>query len=179
MIRIDMETIDKSQITKDVFLITQEILKGCTNERAEEVKETLHQAPTLSQMKSDLDMYNKIAQTLSDKIKEEEARRKKDTNHLIEKRVRTTTINDEILTQTNKNGFKTKPKNMKSTEAFTYRREGNKVVCIIDTPIGRFSGSALQHEDDKFNYESGMTLAMLRARKQQYTQMEKELAKSL
>ena len=94
MIEVKIESIDKEDLNTDVlFEIANDIFKGNPKEKqAKAIKETLEKAPSLEQMKEDLEMYRKIAGTLVQKIKEEEHRRKKSENHLIEKKVRTINV---------------------------------------------------------------------------------------
>ena len=91
MIEVKIESINKEDLNTDVlFEIAKEIFKGNPKEKqANEIKETLEKSPTLEQMKEDLETYRKIADTLVQKIKEEEHRRRKSENHLIEKKIRT------------------------------------------------------------------------------------------
>ena len=74
MIEVKIESIDKEDLNTDVlFEIANEIFKGNPKEKqAKAIKETLEKAPTLEQMKEDLEMYRKIADTLVQKIKKEE-----------------------------------------------------------------------------------------------------------
>ena len=180
MIEVKIESINKEDLNTDVlFEIANEIFKGNPKEKqATAIKETLEKAPTLEQMKEDLEMYRKIADTLVQKIKEEEHRRKKSENHLIEKKVRTTVIADKILFSTNKKEYKTvnaTPSERK--DIIKYVRKGNQIVCTITNEMGVFQGVAIQHPEDKFNYEDGMTLAAVRANKDMYNKLELDLLK--
>ncbi len=178
---IEIMTVDLEQLTPDVLqAVANQIFQGEPKpKQKEKIEETLHKAPTLEQMKHDLEMYNKIASTLVDKIKQEEDKRKKDTHHLIEKKVRSIRISDKILRGTDKKDYQTEPKNMMHNEEIKYVREGNKIICTIKTPAGTFMGIARQHEDDKFRYEDGMTLAMVRARRKMYAKIESDLISAM
>lgn len=178
MLEVKVESIDLEDLNGDVlFKIAQQIFKGNPKERqANSIKETLKKAPTLEDMKKDLEMHNKIASTLLKKIKEEEFRRKKEENHLIEKKERTTVIADKILFSTNKKEYKTVntiPSERK--DIIKYVRKGNQIVCTITNEMGVFQGVAIQHPEDKFNYEDGMTLAAIRANKDMYNKLELDL----
>ena len=178
MIEVKIEAINKEDLNVDVlYEIANEIFKGNPKERqANSIKETLKKAPTLEDMKKDLEIHNKIVSTLAKKIKEEEFRKKKEENHLIEKKERTTVIADKILFSTNKKEYKTvnaTPSERK--DIIKYVRKGNQIVCTITNEMGVFQGVAIQHPDDKFNYESGMMLAMVRANKDMYDKLELDL----
>lgn len=178
MIEVKIESINKEDLNVDVLLeIANEIFKGNPKEKqANSIKETLKKAPTLEDMKKDLEIHNKIVSTLAKKIKEEEFRRKKEENHLIEKKERTTVIADEILFRTNKKEYKkinATPSERK--DIIKYVRKGNKTICTITNGMGVFQGVAIQHPEDKFNYEDGMTLAAVRANKDMYTKLESDL----
>ena len=58
-----------------------------------------------------------------------------------------------------------------------YVRKGNQIVCTITNEMGVFQGVAIQHPEDKFNYELGMTLATIRANKDMYNKLELDLLK--
>ena len=178
MIEVKIESINKDDLNVDVLLeIANEIFKGNPKEKqANSIKETLKKAPTLEDMKKDLEIYNKIASILTKKIKEEEFRRKKEENHLIEKKEVTTVIANKILFSTNKKEYKTvnaTPSERK--DIIKYTRRGNKIICTITNGMGVFQGIAMQHPDDKFNYEDGMTLAAVRANKDMYNKLELDL----
>lgn len=177
MIEVKIESINKEDLNTDVlFEIAKEIFKGNPKEKqANEIKETLEKSPTLEQMKEDLETYRKIADTLVQKIKEEEHRRRKSENHLIEKKIRTINISDKILAGTVKEEYKTSPKNLTEKEMIKYVRAGNKIICIIDNNLGRFQGMATQHPEDEFNYEKGMQLARIRAIRNMYAKVESDL----
>lgn len=181
MIEVKIESIDKEDLNTDVlFEIANEIFKGNPKEKqAKEIKETLEKAPSLEQMKEDLEMYRKIADTLVQKIKEEENRRKKSENHLIEKKVRTINVSDEILAETNRKEYKTSSRNFKEEETIKYVREGNKIICTITNNIGKFQGIAIQHHEDTFDYMKGMSLARVRAMKNMYIKIEESLVKQV
>ena len=181
MIEVKIESIDKEDLNTDVlFEIANEIFKGNPKEKqAKEIKETLEKAPSLEQMKEDLEMYRKIADTLVQKIKEEEYRRKKSENHLIEKKVRTINISDKILVGTNRKEYKTSSRSFKEEETIKYVREGNKIICTITNDIGKFQGIAIQHHEDTFDYMKGMRLARVRAMKNMYIKIEESLVKQM
>ena len=181
MIEVKIESIDKEDLNTDVlFEIANEIFKGNPKEKqAKEIKETLEKAPSLEQMKEDLEMYRKIADTLVQKIKEEEHRRKKSENHLIEKKVRTINVSDKILVGTNRKEYKTSSRNFKEEETIKYVREGNKIICTITNDIGKFQGVAIQHHEDTFDYMKGMRLARVRAMKNMYIKIEESLVKQV
>lgn len=181
MIEVKIESIDKEDLNTDVlFEIANEIFKGNPKEKqAKEIKETLEKAPSLEQMKEDLEMYRKIADTLVQKIKEEEHRRKKSENHLIEKKVRTINVSDEILVGTNRKEYKTSSRNFKEEETIKYVREGNKIICTITNNMGKFQGIAIQHHEDTFDYMKGMSLARVRAMKNMYIKIEESLVKQM
>ena len=177
MIEVKIESINKEDLNTDVlFEIANEIFKGNPKEKqAKAIKETLEKAPTLEQMKEDLEMYRKIADTLVQKIKEEEHRRKKSENHLIEKKVRTINVSDKILVGTNRKEYKTSSRSFKEEETIKYVREGNKIICTITNDIGKFQGIAIQHHEDTFDYMKGMRLARVRAMKNMYIKIESDL----
>ena len=181
MIEVKIESIDKEDLNTDVlFEIANEIFKGNPKEKqAKEIKETLEKAPSLEQMKEDLEMYRKIADTLVQKIKEEENRRKKSENHLIEKKVRTINVSDKILVGTNRKEYKTSSRSFKEEETIKYVREGNKIICTITNDIGKFQGIAIQHHEDTFDYMKGMRLARVRAMKNMYIKIEESLVKQM
>ena len=181
MIEVKIESIDKEDLNTDVlFEIANEIFKGNPKEKqAKAIKETLEKAPTLEQMKEDLEIYRKIADTLVQKIKEEEHRRKKSENHLIEKKVRTINVSDKILVGTNRKEYKTSSRNFKEEETIKYVREGNKIICTITNDIGKFQGIAIQHHEDTFDYMKGMRLARVRAMKNMYIKIEESLVKQM
>ena len=131
--------------------------------------------PTLETMKEDLDICNQIAKILSEKITEEEKKRFKQENHLIEKKVRMITKEDKMVYRSKLKSFKSVPKKILEEEIYTYERKGNKVICKIKTSVGTFIGEAIQHPEDDFNYESGMMLARVRAKKKMYEDTEKLL----
>ena len=177
MIEVKIEAINKEDLNVDVlYEIANEIFKGNPKEKqANSIKETLKKAPTLEDMKKDLEIHNKIVSTLTKKIKEEEFRRKKEENHLIEKKERKTTIDDKILFSTKKEykTLNTTPSERK--DIIKYVRKGNQIVCTITNEMGVFQGVAIQHPEDKFNYEDGMTLAAVRANKDMYNKLELDL----
>lgn len=181
MIEVKIESINKEDLNTDVlFEIANEIFKGNPKEKqAKAIKETLEKAPTLEQMKEDLEMYRKIADTLVKKIKEEEYRRKKSENHLIEKKVRTINVSDKILVGTNRKEYKTSSRSFKEEETIKYVREGNKIICTITNDIGKFQGIAIQHHEDTFDYMKGMRLARVRAMKNMYIKIEESLVKQM
>lgn len=181
MIEVKIESINKEDLNTDVlFEIANEIFKGNPKEKqAKEIKETLEKAPSLEQMKEDLEMYKKIADTLVQKIKEEEHRRKKSENHLIEKKVRTINISEKILVGTNRKEYKTSSRNFKGEETIKHVREGNKIICTITNDIGKFQGIAIQHYEDTFDYMKGMRLARARAMKNMYIGIEESLVKQM
>ena len=181
MIEVKIESIDKEDLNTDVlFEIANEIFKGNPKEKqAKAIKETLEKAPSLEQMKEDLEMYRKIADTLVQKIKEEEHRRKKSENHLIEKKVRTINVSDKILVGTNRKEYKTSSRSFKEEETIKYVREGNKIICTITNDIGKFQGIAIQHHEDTFDYMKGMRLARVRAMKNMYIKIEESLVKQM
>ena len=181
MIEVKIESINKEDLNTDVlFEIANEIFKGNPKEKqAKAIKETLEKAPSLEQMKEDLEMYRKIADTLVQKIKEEEHRRKKSENHLIEKKVRTINVSDKILVGTNRKEYKTSSRNFKEEETIKYVREGNKIICTITNDIGKFQGIAIQHHEDTFDYMKGMRLARVRAMKNMYIKIEESLVKQM
>ena len=178
MIEVKIESINKEDLNVDVLLeIANEIFKGNPKEKqANSIKETLKKAPTLEDMKKDLEIHNKIVSTLTKKIKEEELRRKRNENHLIEKKIRTTSVSEKILTGIDREEYKTRTKKpFKREEVIKYTRKGNEIVCTITNSMGVFQGIARQHPEDKFSYEDGMTLAMVRAKKDMYTKLESDL----
>ena len=181
MIEVKIESINKEDLNTDVlFEIANEIFKGNPKEKqAKEIKETLEKAPSLEQMKEDLEMYRKIADTLVQKIKEEEYRRKKSENHLIEKKVRIINVSDKILVGTNRKEYKTSSRSFKEEETIKYVREGNKIICTITNDIGKFQGIAIQHHEDTFDYMKGMRLARVRAMKNMYIKIEESLVKQM
>lgn len=181
MIEVKIESINKEDLNTDVlFEIANEIFKGNPKEKqAKAIKETLEKAPTLEQMKEDLEMYRKIADTLVQKIKEEEHRRKKSENHLIEKKVRTINVSDKILVGTNRKEYKTSSRNFKEEETIKYVREDNKIICTIINDLGKFQGVATQHHEDTFDYTKGMRLARVRAMKNMYIKIEESLVKQM
>ena len=181
MIEVKIESINKEDLNTDVlFEIANEIFKGNPKEKqAKAIKETLEKAPSLEQMKEDLEMYRKIADTLVQKIKEEEYRRKKSENHLIEKKVRTINVSDKILVGTNRKEYKTSSRSFKEEETIKYVREGNKIICTITNDIGKFQGIAIQHHEDTFDYIKGMRLARVRAMKNMYIKIEESLVKQM
>ena len=181
MIEVKIESINKEDLNTDVlFEIANEIFKGNPKEKqAKTIKETLEKAPSLEQMKEDLEMYRKIADTLVQKIKEEEHRRKKSENHLIEKKVRTINVSDKILGGTNRKEYKTSSRNFKEEETIKYVREGNKLICTITNVLGKFQGLAIQLHEDTFDYMKGMRLARVRAMKNMYIKIEERLVKQM
>ena len=181
MIEVKIESVNKEDLNTDVlFEIAKEIFKGNPKEKqANEIKETLEKAPTLEQMKEDLETYRKIADVLVEKIKEEEHRRKKSENHLIEKKVRTINTSDKILVGTDREEYKTSPKRLTNQETLKYVRVGNKVICTITNDIGKFQGIAIQHHEDAFDYMKGMSLARVRAMKNMYIKIEESLVKQV
>ena len=181
MIEVKIESINKEDLNTDVlFEIANEIFKGNPKEKqAKAIKETLEKAPTIEQMKEDLEMYRKIADNLVKKIKEEEHRRKKAENHLIEKKIRTINISDKILAGTVKEEYKTSPKRLTNQETLKYVRVGNKVICTITNEYGKFQGMATQHPEDVFDYEKGMTLARIRAMRSLYSKLESALVSQM
>lgn len=181
MIEVKIESINKEDLNTDVlFEIANEIFKGNPKEKqAKAIKETLEKAPTIEQMKEDLEMYRKIADNLVKKIKEEEHRRKKSENHLIEKKVRTINTSDKILVGTDRKEYKTSSRNFKEEETIKYVREGNKIICTITNDIGKFQGIAIQHHEDAFDYMKGMSLARVRAMKNMYIKIEESLVKQV
>ena len=181
MIEVKIESINKEDLNTDVlFEIANEIFKGNPKEKqAKAIKETLEKAPSLEQMKEDLEMYRKIAGTLVQKIKEEEHRRKKSENHLIEKKVRTINVSDKILVGTNRKEYKTSSRSFKEEETIKYIREGNKIICTITNDIGKFQGIAIQHHEDTFDYMKSMGLARVRAMKNMYIKIEESIVKQM
>ena len=178
MIEVTIESTNKEDLNVDVLLeIANEIFKGNPKEKqANSIKETLKKAPTLEDMKKDLEMHNKIVNTLTKKIKEEEARRERNENHLIEEKIRTITMHDKILNGTCREEYITSTKKLdRRRETIRYTRRGNKIICTISNDMGVFQGIAMQHPEDKFNYDDGMTLAMVRAKKDMYTKLESDL----
>ena len=150
MIEVKIESIDKEDLNTDVlFEIANEIFKG--NPKEKQAKE----------------------------IKEEEHRRKKSENHLIEKKVRTINVSDKILVGTNRKEYKTSSRNFKEEETIKYVREGNKIICTITNDIGKFQGIAIQHHEDTFDYIKGMRLARVRAMKNMYIKIEESLVKQM
>lgn len=158
--------------------IAQGLLKG-NPKKAQNIKETLEKSPSIEEMKEELEKYNELAKILSKKIKEEERRDNKKTNHLIEKKVRIMKGDEYILFGTDREEYKTNPKEFRNKETLTYRRNGNSIKCVITNPLGRFTGVATRHEEDKFDYESGMTLARVRAMKNMYNKLESDLVNTL
>ena len=179
MIEVKIEAINKEDLNVDVlYEIANEIFKGNPKEKqANSIKETLKKAPTLEDMKKDLEIHNKIVSTLTKKIKEEEFRRKKEENHLIEKKERKTTIDDKILFSTKKEYKTLNAVHSERKDIIKYVRKGNQIVCTITNEMGVFQGVAIQHPEDKFNYELGMTLATIRANKDMYNKLELDLLK--
>ena len=177
MIEVKIESINKEDLNTDVlFEIANEIFKGNPKEKqAKAIKETLEKAPTLEQMKEDLEMHRKIADTLVKKITEEEHRRKEAENHLIEKKIRTTIISDKVLVGTKREEYTTSSRSFKEEETIKYVREGNKIICTIINDLGKFQGVATQHHEDTFDYMKGMRLARVRAMKNMYTKIESDL----
>lgn len=178
MIEVKIESINKEDLSVDIlYEIANRIFKDNPKEKqANSIKETLKKSPSLEDMKKDLEMFNKIASTLAKKIKEEEVRRYKEENHLIERKERTTVISDKILFSTNKKEYKTvnlTPVGKK--DVIEYIRKGNEVICTITNEFGTFQGIASQHPEDEFNYIDGMSLARIRAEKDMYTKFELDL----
>ena len=161
MIEVKIESINKEDLNTDVlFEIANEIFKGNPKEKqAKAIKETL---------------YNLVK-----KIKEEEHRRKKAENHLIEKKIRTINISEKILVGTNRKEYKTSSRNFKGEETIKHVREGNKIICTITNDIGKFQGIAIQHHEDTFDYMKGMRLARARAMKNMYIKIEESLLKQM
>ena len=178
MVEVKLKTVD---INKDIlFEIAQEIFKGEPKaKQAKQIKEVLEKAPSIEKMREELELYKRIAETILEKIKEEELRRRKETNHLIEKKIRTIKVEDEVLAETNRKEYKTRSKRFLDKEIVKYTRKGNSIECIISNKNGRFKGVARRHEDDKFDYESGMKLARIRAMKNMFTELESCLVNSL
>ena len=169
MIEVKIEAINKDGLNlDDIFSEIAKDIRGVNSKKKQ----------SLEDMKKDLEMHNKMASALLKKIKEEEFRIKKEENHLIEKKERTTVITDKILFSTNKKEYKTAnatPSERK--DIIKYVRKGNQIVCTITNEMGVFQGVAIQHPDDKFNYEDGMTLAAVRANKDMYNKLELDLLK--
>ena len=169
MIEVKIEAINKDGLNlDDIFSEIAKDIRGVNSKKKQ----------SLEDMKKDLEMHNKMANALLKKIKEEEFRIKKEENHLIEKKERTTVITDKILFSTNKKEYKTvnaTPSERK--DIIKYVRKGNQIVCTITNEMGVFQGVAIQHPDDKFNYEDGMTLAAVRANKDMYNKLELDLLK--
>ena len=129
-------------------------------------------------MKKEREMHVKIIEALSERIRQEEARRRKEEYHLIELKKRKMQVEDEILMGTCKTEYQTIAKKFKDEDLIKYIREGNKVVCTITNDSGQFKGVAKQHPEDEFNYEKGMQLAKARAMKEMYSSMEYDLEHS-
>ena len=169
MIEVKIEAINKDGLNlDDIFSEIAKDIRGVNSKKKQ----------SLEDMKKDLEMHNKMASALLKKIKEEEFRIKKEENHLIEKKERTTVITDKILFSTNKKEYKTAnatPSERK--DIIKYVRKGNQIVCTITNGMGVFQGVAIQHPEDKFNYEDGMTLAAVRANKDMYNKLELDLLK--
>ena len=169
MIEVKIEAINKDGLNlDDIFSEIAKDIRGVNSKKKQ----------SLEDMKKDLEMHNKMASALLKKIKEEEFRIKKEENHLIEKKERTTVITDKILFSTNKKEYKTAnatPSERK--DIIKYVRKGNQIVCTITNEMGVFQGVAIQHPEDKFNYEDGMTLAAVRANKDMYNKLELDLLK--
>ena len=167
MIEVKIEAINKDGLNlDDIFSEIAKDIRGVNSKKKQ----------SLEDMKKDLEMHNKMASALLKKIKEEEFRIKKEENHLIEKKERTTVITDKILFSTNKKEYKTAnatPSERK--DIIKYVRKGNQIVCTITNEMGVFQGVAIQHPDDKFNYADGMTLAAVRANKDMYNKLELDL----
>ena len=71
MVEVKLKTVD---INKDIlFEIAQEIFKGEPKaKQAKQIKEVLEKAPSIEKMREELELYKRIAETISEKIKEEE-----------------------------------------------------------------------------------------------------------
>ena len=158
--------------------IAQGLLKG-NPKKTETIKETLEKSPSIEEMKKELKKYNELAETLLKKIEKEEKRIDKEVNHLIEKKVRTMHIKDDVLFGTNRKEYKTEARNFSNKETLKYVREGNSIICTITNHFGKFKGKATRHEEDKFDYEFGMMLAKVRAMKNMYSKLESDLAGTL
>ena len=178
MVEIKIESINKEDLSLDEILseISKEMSKKMRiNKEQMKSTKTPKETPSLEKMKKELEMYKEMANTLTKQIKEEEQRRKKNENHLIEKKVRTITQEDKMIYRSKLKSFKSVPKKMLEEEIYTYERKGNKVICKIKTSVGTFIGEAMQHPEDNFDYESGMMLARVRAKKKMYENAEKIL----
>ena len=167
MIEVKIEAINKDSLNlDDIFSEIAKKIHGVNSKKKQ----------SLEDMKKDLEMHNKMASALLKKIKEEELRKKKEENHLIEKREKTTVISNKILFGTNKKEYKTVNVDpLETKEVIKYVRKGNQIVCTITNEMGEFKGIAIQHPDDKFNYKSGMMLALVRANKDMCIKTEESL----
>ena len=183
MVEIKIEPIDKKDINLDKILseISKEMSKKMRiNKEQMKSTKTPKETPSLEKMKKELEMYKEMANTLTKQIKEEEQRRKKNENHLIEKKIRTITMHDNILSRTRRKEYTTSTKEFdRIRETIKYIRRGNKIICTITNDMGVFQGIARQHPEDKFDYEDGMTLAMVRAKKDMYTKVEEDILEEI
>ena len=144
----------------------------------EKVIESRIYTDSIERMKKEREMYFKAIEVLSERIQQEEARRKKEEYHLIELKKRRVQVEDEILMGTCKTEYQTTAKKFKDEDLIKYVREGNKVICTITNNCGKFKGVAKQHPEDEFNYERGMQLAKARAMKEMYSSIEYDLEHS-
>lgn len=165
--------------TVEISINGEKLTEETFKEIAKQVMKEETKNPTLDEMKSDLDIYNKIVETLKGKIEEEENKRFEEENHWIEQKVRKIHIKDSMVFGMDDKRHKSKERDLTGSETLTYRREDNKITCILSTELGIFKGIARQHEEDKFNYETGMMLAKIRAEKQMYTELEENIVKVL
>ena len=178
MVEIKIESINKEDLSLDEILseISKEMSKKMRiNKEQMKSTKTPKETPSLEKMKKELEMYKEMANTLTKQIKEEEQRRKRNENHLIVKKVRTTNISDKILIETDRKGYIPCSVGGEKEEIIKYVREGNKIMCTIVNDMGKFIGIAIQHPEDEFNYYSGMALAHFRARKNMYAKLESDL----
>ena len=133
---------------------------------------------SIKRMEKEREMFIKAIEVLSNKIKEEEDKRRKEEYHLIELKKRKMQVEDEILMRTCKTKYQTTAKKFRDEDLIKYIREGNKIICIIKNNCGKFKGVAKQHPEDKFDYKKGMQLAKARAMKEMYSSIVYDLEHS-
>ena len=97
----------------------------------EKVIESRICADSIERMKKEREMYFKAIEVLSERIQQEEARRKKEEYHLIELKKRRVQVEDEILMGTCKTEYQTTAKKFKDEDLIKYVRKGNKVICCL------------------------------------------------
>ena len=130
MVGVKIESINKEGLNLEDILseIAKEMNKGILKkEQIGTRRGKIEKSPSLEDMKKDLELYNKMVSLLSKQIKEEETRRKKNENHLIEKRVKTISVSEKVLIGTDKAEYKTVTKKpIQREEIVKYIRKGNQ-----------------------------------------------------